>query len=103
MCLDLFIYYGFTAQVLKVCRTSGSTACLKLLHKCGGKRRKISMTGPEQPQTCSHPTNAQMLTGVCQAVRILSPCQFHVYVSIGTLESDLYQNQHHKTTQKAIL
>ena len=44
------------------------------------------MTGP---QTCSHPINARMLTGVCQVVRMFSPCQFHVYVSIGTLESDL--------------
>ena len=24
---------GFTAQVLKICRTPGPTACLKLLHK----------------------------------------------------------------------
>ena len=23
------------------------------------------MTGPGQPRTCSHPINAQMLTGVC--------------------------------------
>ena len=41
------------------------------------------------PQTCSHPINAQTLAGVCQAVRMFSPCQFHVHVSIGTLESDL--------------
>ena len=47
------------------------------------------MTGPEQPQTCSHPINAQMLTGVCQAVRIFSSYYFRVFVSIGTLESDL--------------
>ena len=46
------------------------------------------MTGPGQPQTCSHP-NARTLTGVCQAVRMFSPCQFPAYVSIGTLESDL--------------
>ena len=47
------------------------------------------MTGPGQPQICSHPINIRMLTGVCQAERMFSPCQFHVYVSIGTLESDL--------------
>ena len=28
------IYYGFTAQVLKVYRTPGPTACLELLDKC---------------------------------------------------------------------
>ena len=27
-----FIYYILTIQVLKVCRTPGPTACLKLLH-----------------------------------------------------------------------
>ena len=50
------------------------------------------MVGPGQPQTCSHPINAQMLTGVCQVVRMFSLCQcihVYVYVSIGTLESDL--------------
>ena len=39
------------------------------------------MTGPMQPQTCSHPINVQTLTGVCQAVRMFSHCQFHAYVS----------------------
>ena len=39
------------------------------------------MTGPRQPRTCSHPINARTLTGVCQAVRMFSPCQFHAYVS----------------------
>ena len=47
------------------------------------------MTGTGQPRTCSHPNNTRMLTRVFQAVRMFSPCQFHVYVSIGTLESDL--------------
>ena len=42
-----------------------------------------------QPQTCSHLIDTRMLTGVCQAVRMFSPCQFQVYISIGTLESDL--------------
>ena len=42
------------------------------------------MTGPRQPRTCSHPINAQMLTGVCQAVRIFSSYYFHVFVSIGS-------------------
>ena len=37
------------------------------------------MTGPRRPQTCSHPIRT--LTGVCQAVRMFSPCQFHVYAS----------------------
>ena len=40
------------------------------------------MTGPGQPQTCSHPINARTLTGVCQAVKMFSPCQSHVYVYI---------------------
>ena len=47
------------------------------------------MTGPGQPRTCSYLFNAQTLTEVCQAVRMFSPCQFQVYISIGTLESDL--------------
>ena len=42
------------------------------------------MTGPRQLRTCSHPINAQMLTGVCQAVRMFSPCKFHVYVKKTT-------------------
>ena len=33
-----FIYYSFTAQVLKVCRTPGLTDCLKLLQKVCLKR-----------------------------------------------------------------
>ena len=37
------------------------------------------MTVPGQPQSYSHPINTQTLTGVCQAVRMFSPCQFHVY------------------------
>ena len=101
--------------MLKVCGAPGPTACLKLLHKVCLKRwrkKKKSMTGPGQPRkpvclkllhkvclkswrkemtgpgrprTCSHPINALTLTGVCQAVRMFSPCQFQVYVSIGTL------------------
>ena len=47
------------------------------------------MTGPGQPRTCSHLINTRTLTGVCQVVRMFSPCQFQVYISIGTLESDL--------------
>jgi len=42
-----------------------------------------------QPRTCSHPIYAQTLTGVCQAIRIFSPYFFHVFISTGTLESDL--------------
>jgi len=34
-----------------------------------------------QPRTCSHPIYTQTLTGVCQAIRIFSPCFFHVFVS----------------------
>ena len=33
------------------------------------------MTGPGQPQTCSHLINARTLTGVFQAVRMFSPCR----------------------------
>ena len=40
------------------------------------------MTGPGRPQTCSHPINAQTLTGVCQAVGMFSPCQCHVLSSM---------------------
>ena len=47
------------------------------------------MTGPGQPQTCSHPINVQMLTGVRQAVRMFSSCHFQVYISIATPESGL--------------
>ena len=53
------------------------------------------MTGPGQPRTCSHPINAQTLIGICQAVRMFSPCQFHVYVSIGTLVNDLLSQSTH--------
>ena len=53
------------------------------------------MTGTGQPRTCSHLINIQKLMRVCQVVGIFSLCQFHVYVSIGTLESDLLsQNTH---------
>ena len=43
------------------------------------------MTGPGQPRTCSHPINSRTLTGVCQAVRMFSPCQFQVYISYLTI------------------
>ena len=43
------------------------------------------MIGPGQPRTRFHPINTQTLAGVCQAVRMFSPCQFHVYVSMGEL------------------
>ena len=46
------------------------------------EKEKKSMTGPRQPRTCNHPINTQTLTGVCQAVRMFSPCQFHVYIYI---------------------
>ena len=47
------------------------------------------MIGPGKPRTCSHPINAGTLTEVCQAVRMFSPWQWHVYVSIETVGSDL--------------
>ena len=31
-----------------------------------------SMSGLGQPQTCSHPINIHILTGVCQVVRMFS-------------------------------
>ena len=43
-----------------------------------------------QPRTCSHLINTQTLTGVCQAVRMFSPWQFLVHVSIRTLKRDTY-------------
>ena len=46
------------------------------------------MTEPWQPRTCSHLIYARTLIGVRQVVRTFSPCHFHVYVAIGTLESD---------------
>jgi len=78
----LFIYLCFTAQVLKVCTTPGTTACLKMLSKVclkSWRRRKNSMTTPGQPSTCSHPIYARTFTDVYQAVRYFSPCYFHVY------------------------
>ena len=44
------------------------------------------MTAPRQPRTCSHLINAQMLTGVCQAVRMFSISCICIQ---GTLESDV--------------
>ena len=40
--------------------STSTAACLKLLHNKSvfEKVRKKSMTGPGQPQTCSHPINA---------------------------------------------
>ena len=35
-----------------------------------------------QPRTCSHPINARTLTGVCQAVRMISSCIFQVAIYI---------------------
>ena len=60
------------------------------------------MTGPGRPRTCSHPINVQTLTGVCQVVRIFSSCQFQVYISIGTLESDLSQSTPCRTKWKLV-
>ena len=51
------------------------------------------MTGMtyRQPQTCSHPIKAQTLTGICHAARMFTFMHvcIYVYVSIGSLESDL--------------
>jgi len=46
------------AQRLKICRTPGPIACLKMLtekniEKDAGRRK--SMIAPRQPQTCTHP------------------------------------------------
>jgi len=49
-------------------------------------------TGERNPwctRTASNPIYAWTLTGVCQAIRVFSPCFFHVFISTGTLESDL--------------
>ena len=40
----------------------------------------MTRPGHGKPRTCSHLINASTITGVCQAVRMFSPCQFHVYV-----------------------
>ena len=46
--------------------------------------------GRLEPQ-CSHPLTFEHLQErVCRAVRMFCPCQFHVYVFIGTLESDFF-------------
>jgi len=38
---------------------------------------------PRQPQTCSHLIYARTLTGVCQAIRIFSPCFFScIYIHL---------------------
>ena len=55
--------------------------CLK---SCRKEKKSIS-----EHRYCSHLIYARMLTGVCQVVRIFSPCPFHVFVFIGTLESGL--------------
>ena len=44
---------------------------------------------PRQPRTCSHPIYARTLTGVCQAIRIFSPCFFHAFISICELKYGL--------------
>ena len=40
------------------------------------------MIASRQPQTCRHPNYSQTLTGVCQAIKMFSPCFFHVLVHI---------------------
>jgi len=62
--------------VLKVCRTPGPTACLKMLSKVcleSWRRRKKSMTGPRQPWTCSHPiyTKLPELVRITLAISVL--------------------------------
>ena len=57
------------------------------------------MTGPGQPQTCSHPINTWTLTGVRQAVKMF--CQFQLYVSIETLDSDISNSN--TTTYQTLL
>ena len=54
---------------------------------------------PWQPRTCSHPIYAQTLTGVCQAIRIFSPCLRFVvkqkllawYLKFGTYKQHIKQ------------
>ena len=63
--------------------------CLKSKQK-----KKNSMTGPGQPQTCSHMIYTQTLTGVCQVVRYFLLAIF-MYLSIGYfmwLHLKIYQN-----------
>ena len=80
---------GFKAQRLKVCRTQGPRACLRMLtekhvwKRC--RKEKKSMIAPRQPRTCSHLIYSWMLTGI----RMFSLCFFHVLVPTGILESDL--------------
>ena len=78
--------------MLKVCRAPGPTACVNLLQKVclkgcmekGGKKIHDCMDlGSLEPAAI--PLKFERCQ--CQAVRMFSPCQFHV--SIGTLESDL--------------
>ena len=59
------------------------TVCLK---SC--RQEKKIHDAPRQPRTCSHPIYAQTLTGVCQVIRIFSPCVFHAFISTGTLDSN---------------
>ena len=47
-------------------------------------KRKIH-DAPRQPRTCSHPIYTRTLQGVCQVIRIFSPCFFHVFTLIGVL------------------
>ena len=62
------------------------TSTLSMLEKVQ-KSEKKSMTGHGQRRTCSHPIYIRLLTGICQAVRMFSPYQFHEFVSIETLHT----------------
>jgi len=46
---------------------------------------------PRQPRTCSHPIYARTLTGVCQAIRIFSPCFFHAFISTFHVTQNISQ------------
>jgi len=43
----------------------------------------------EKIQDSLEPAAIRMLTGICQVIRIFSPCFFHGFISTGTLEGDL--------------
>jgi len=52
---------------------------------------------PRQPRTCSHPIYTRTLTGVYQAIRIFSPCCFHVFISTGRARQDAIHSRRHES------
>ena len=63
---------GFTAQ--RLLKDINRKTYLKKMRE-GEKKQTI--IAPRQPQTCSHPIYTQMLTEICQAIRMFSLNHIH--------------------------